>query len=206
MNDAARILRYFVPGALFLLLYGLWFVLDSELCDCYERPEVGTGVGLLIGGAAVPIGFVMAQIAAAVAWSPLSRFLLRRIDNKAVGRRIGATGSAEELVGIVDARLHLAADKAENAPALARARSLTDLYQALGNGAAASGFAALAILGTVIVTSVKLDDASLGAWRAALAVLWLGVSALVTWRFVRSHQRVVRIAQAFIIEVFERRA
>ena len=74
MSEAARVLRLIVPGALFLMLYGLWFFLDSTLTG-RELPGVSPGGAALAGGATIPLGFVAQMIAAELTWIECPRWL-----------------------------------------------------------------------------------------------------------------------------------
>ena len=74
MSEAARVLRLIVPGALFLMLYGLWFFLDSTLTG-RPLPGVSPGGAALAGGVTIPLGFVAQMIAAEITWIGCPRWL-----------------------------------------------------------------------------------------------------------------------------------
>lgn len=74
MSEAARVLRLVVPGALFLMLYSLWFFLDSILIG-RRLPGVSPGGAALAGGATIPLGFVAQMIAAEITWIECPRWL-----------------------------------------------------------------------------------------------------------------------------------
>lgn len=206
MSETARLLRWFVPGALFLLLYGAWFLLDSNLSG-RAVPEINAGTVAILGGSAIPIGFVIGMIAAEITWWPWRKWWLQTIDYKAVAKRIpGRTHicDLECLAGIVDVRVHEAYVASEQPHALRRVRSLTDLYQGLGHGSVAAALVFLLIVATVLVTSVWPGDEPLGGPRAVL----FGVSAetclALAWGMRSSHRRVIRIAEAMASDVLAR--
>ena len=202
MSETARLLRWFVPGALFLLLYGVWFLLDSSLSG-RAVPEINTGTAAILGGSAIPLGFVIGMIAAEITWCPWSKWWLRTIDYKAVAKQITCkecTDDLEKLAGIVDVRVHEAYQ--EQSHALQRVRSLTDLYQGLGNGSVA---AALALLPMVVTLAMPWGDASFDVRRYALAGGYLVVCLLLAACMCRSHRRVIRIAEAMANDILARR-
>ena len=166
MSEAARLLRLIVPGALFLMLYGLWFFLDSNLED-RRLPQVSAWGAALAGGATIPLGFIAQMIAAEITWLQCPRWLrwlrwlrwrpLRTIDNRRVVREIAGADAYRsktdvQLVSIVDFQIHRAYKNDEHPHTLVRLRSLTDLYQGLGHGAVAALMALFAMLATTLAT------------------------------------------------------
>ena len=104
------------------------------------------------------IGFCLAQLATALAWSAGSLFAFRLIDGVFLG---GAMPSGLAIVAKV-------------APAARRGLAVSMLFTGYGSGATASG----------ILASAFLDA---GGWRVAIALIG-GVSALtavVAWRYLR---------------------
>ena len=210
MNEAARLLRLIAPGALFLLVYGGWFAVDSHL---YGRtlPQISAGAAALVAGAAIPIGFVAQVIAAEITWFPLLQKRrwrpLRTINNRSVSQQIRGIREARSdvhLVGVVDVWIHDAHRNAEHPHLLGRLRSVADLYQGLSHGAVASLMAIVAILGTSMVTwdwPVGLDDGE----RLAVLIASLGVCVLLFFGMCRSHQRVVTIAEVMVVEALTRK-
>ena len=209
MNEAARLLRLFVPGAVFLLLYGVWFVLDSNL-GCRSLPRISVGAAALAGGTAIPIGFVAQTIAAEITWCSWLRWRpLRTIDNRAVARLIPDVSedrlSREELVGIVDVRMHEKYGRDEYPHAMNRVRSLTDLYQGLAHGAVAAFLAPLPMIVTVLVTPGWPGDDPLDRARWALLTVSIAVCAVLVLCMGRSHQRVITITGAMVRDILDPR-
>ena len=210
MNEAARLLRLVAPGALFVLLYGAWFVIDTNLCD-RPLPQINAGGAALVAGAAIPIGFVAQVIAAEITWCPLLQERpwrpLRTINNRSVSQQVRGIREARpdlDLVGIVDVWIHEGYKNAEQPHVLNRLRSVADLYQGLGHGAVSALMAILAIVVTLVVTWDWPFRGSDDAARLALLVIGLGVCGLVSWGMCRSHQRVVRIAEVMVVETLTR--
>ena len=205
MSETARLLRWFVPGALFLLLYGAWFLLDSNLSG-RAVPEINAGTVAILGGSAIPIGFVIGMIAAEVTWWPwLSRWWLQTIDYKAVAPGKAHICDLECLAGIVDVRVHEAYGASEQPHALHRVRSITDLYQGLGHGSVAAALALPFMAVTLIATSVWPGDEPLGGPRAVLFVVSAAICLALAWGMRSSHRRVIRIAEAMADDVLARR-
>ena len=209
MNEAARLLRYAVPGALFLLLYGVWFLIDSHLRD-NNLTRVSAGTAALVGGAAIPVGLVVGMIAAEITWCPwLHGRLLRTIDNRRVARRHLPDVDdcdAERLVGIVDVRIHEAYRQKGHPHTLHRLRSLTDLYQGLGHGAVAAVLALLLIVATAGATCLwpsTWPPDGLFVCRSVLVLASALVCFLIAWGMCRSHQRVVRIVEAMAGDILQ---
>ena len=204
MNETARLLRWFVPGALFLLLYGVWFLLDSNLSG-RATPEISTGTVAILVGSAIPIGFVIGMIAAEITWSGwLSQRWLQTIDYKAVAKRIPGKAHIDDLkclAGIVDVRVHEAYGASEQPHALHRVRSVTDLYQGLGHGSVAAMLALPPMVVTLVVTWGGAPDVR----RCLLAGGYLVVCLLIAVGMGRSHRRVIRIAEAMANDVLARR-
>ena len=208
MNDAARLLRYAAPGALFLLLYGVWFLFDSHRSG-RDLPDIGLGTAALIAGAAIPIGFVAGMVAGEITWfGPLRRWLFRTIDNEAIAyQRLRDVDELDlkRLAGIVDVRLHEAYGEDEHPHALRRARSIADLYQGLAHGAVAALLALLSIWVTLVVTSVWPGEDSLDEHRwVAVAVSTIVCLVLLAGMCI-SHRRVVRIAEAMVDDILRAR-
>lgn len=213
MSEAARILRLVVPGALFLTLYGLWFALDSRLAG-RDLPGVSAGAAALAGGATIPLGFVAQMIAAEITWWQCPRWLqwlglrwrpLRTIDNRGVVREVHEADCCSktdvQLVSIVDFQVHQAYRRDESPHGLWRLRSLTDMYQGLGNGAVATGMALLAMLTTAPATAWWLGDDPLNWSRGFLLIAGVVACGLLFWGMCVSHQRVVTIAQEMVVEI-----
>ena len=211
MNEAARLLRLLAPGTLFLLLYGVWFVIDSNLCN-RSFPRVSVGAVALVGGAAIPIGFVAQMVAAEITWL---RWLQGRhwrpfltINNRNVAQQIRVIGQDEsdvDLVGIVDVWIHEAYIGEDHPHALNRLRSVADLYQGLAHGSVVSAMAGLVAGATVFATSCWPGDEPLGSSRIALLIVCLAVCAVLSWRMCTSHRRVVGIAETMVREILTRR-
>lgn len=213
MSEAARVLRLIVPGALLLLLYGLWFFLDSTLTG-RELPGVSPGGAALAGGATIPLGFVAQMIAAEITWLQCPRWLrwlglrwrpLRTIDNRGVVREVyGADCCSKtdvQLVSIVDFQIHQAYENDENPHGLWRLRSLTDIYQGLGNGAVATAMALLAMLATTPATVRWFGDDPVDLSRGFLLFIFVVACGLLFWGMYVSHQRVVTIAQEMVVAI-----
>ena len=213
MSEAARVLRLIVPGALFLMLYGLWFFVDSHLVRG-GLPGVSPGGAGLAAGATIPVGFVAQMIAAEITWVTCPRWLrwlglrwrpLRTIDNRYVVREVYEADCCSktdvQLVGIVDFHIHQAYRSCENPDGLRRLRSLTDLYQGLGHGAVAAVMALVAIVATILATALWFGE-DLDNWsRGGLLGIFLVACGLLFLRMCVSHQRVVTIAQAMVVEI-----
>lgn len=208
MSETARLLRWFVPGALFLLLYGVWFLLDSNLSG-RAVPEINAGTVAILVGSAIPIGFVIGMIAAEITWSGwLSQRWLQTIDYKAVAKRIPGKTHIRDLkclAGIVDVRVHEAYGGSEQPHALHRVRSVTDLYQGLGHGSVAAALALLFMAVTLIATSICSGDELPDGPRVGLFVMSAAICLALAWGMGRSHQRVIRIAEAMANDVLARR-
>ena len=206
MNDAARLLRYAAPGALFLLLYGVWFLIDSHLAE-RDLPDIDVGAAALIAGAAIPIGFVAAMVAGEINWMmPLRRWLFLTIDNQAIAdRRLRDVDECdpERLVGIVDMRLHEAYGGEEQPHALRRARSVADLYQGLAHGAVAAFLALLSVVFTAFVTSIWPGDDPLDAPRWVAVASCTVVCVALVVGMCSSHRRVIRIAEAVVDDILK---
>ena len=206
MSETARLLRWFVPGALFLLLYGAWFLLDSNLSD-RAAPEINAGTVAILVGSAIPIGFVIGMIAAEITWWPWRKWWLRTIGYKAVAQQIPGKahiGDLECLAGIVDIRVHEAYGASEQPHALHRVRSLTDLYQGLGHGSVAAALALLFMAVTLIATSIWSGDELHGP-RVGLFAVSAAICLALAWGMGRSHRRVIRIAEGMTNDVLARR-
>ena len=217
MNDAARLLRYAAPGALFLLLYGVWFLIDSHLAE-RDLPDIGGGTAVLIAGAAIPIGFVAQVISAEITWLwwPRARRWrpFRTINNRGIvddqiraGRTpvTGEGASDVELVGVVDAWIQGSYIDEKHPHALNRLRSVADLYQGLANGTVASALAWLLAVGTVFATSCWLGE-PVSRPRIELLGVCLAVCGLLCWWMCASHRRVVSMAEAMAREILGNRA
>ena len=211
MNEAARLLRLLAPGTLFLLLYGVWFVLDSNLCN-RSLPQVSGGAVALVGGAAIPIGFVAQMVAAEITWLRCLQGRRWRpfltINNRKVAQQIRAIGEGEpdlDLVGIVDVWIHEAYADTKHAHTLNRMRSVADLYQGLAHGSVVSAMAGLVAVATVFATSCWPGDEPLGSPRIALLGVCVVVCAVLSWRMCTSHRRVVGIAETMVREILTRK-
>ena len=211
MNEAARLLRLLAPGTLFLLVYGVWFVLDSNLSD-RSLPEVNVGVVALVGGAAIPIGFVAQMVAAEITWLRCLEGRQWRpfltINNRNVAQQIRVIGQEEsnvDLVGIVDVWIHEAYIGEDHPHALNRLRSVADLYQGLAHGSVVSAMAGLIAAATVFATSCWPGEDPVGSPRIALLVVCLAVCVVLSWRMCTSHRRVVGIAETMVREILTRR-
>lgn len=207
MNEAARLLRLVAPGSLFLLLYGVWFLIDADLCD-RSPPGLGVAGGALAAGATIPIGFIAQVLAGEITWLPGLRERRWRpfstIDNHRVSELIRGrqeNRSKQELVGIVDIWIHEAPSGAERTQALSRIRSIADLYQGLAHGAVASALAGLLAVATVFVTARWLGDGGIFGSRVEPLLTLLGVSLVLSILMCLSHRRVVTIAEAMVVEL-----
>ena len=213
MSEAARVLRLIVPGALCLMLYGLWFFVDSHLVRG-GLPGVSPGGAALAAGATIPVGFVAQMIAAEITWSRCPRWLwwlglrwrpLRTIDNQGVVREVYGTDCSSktdvQFVSIVDFHIHRAYKNDENPHGLWRLRALTDMYQGLGHGTVAAGMALLAMLATAPATVLWFGDDPVNGPRGLLLGIFVAVCGLLFWRMYVSHQRVVTIAQEMVVEI-----
>lgn len=207
MNEAARLLRLMAPGSLFLLLYGVWFLCDSYLCR-RDLPQLDTAGVALVAGSVIPLGFLFQVIAGTVTWFPWLRKQCWRpfatIDNREVSQRIRGTDerrSARDLVGIVDVWIHEAYKRAEHPHALNRLRSIADLYQGLAHGAVASLLAGLSAVATVWAAGTWLDDDRMFRSHGGLLLVFVGVSVLLSLIMCISHRRVVKIAEAMVVEI-----
>lgn len=212
MSEAARLLRLVAPGALFLLVYGVWFFLDSQLC-MRTLPGIDAGTAALVAGATIPIGFVAQVTAAEITWLPGLRDRcwrpLRTINNRGISvrhRGLKEHRPRVDLVGIVDVWIHEAYQREEHPHALDRLRSVADLYQGLAHGAAASFLAALSAGTTILVTWFWLGDDSVLGDRGLLLFGHWAVCGFLIWGLCASHQRVVRIAEAMVDEILVLRA
>ena len=204
MSETARLLRWFVPGALFLLLYGVWFLLDSSLAD-RAIPDINTGTAAILAGSAIPIGFVIGMIAAEITWCRWSQWWLQTIDFTAVAEQITDKKHIRDqecLAGIVDVRVHEAYREDEQPHVLHRVRSLTDLYQGLGHGSVAAVLVLVPIAVTLMMTR---GDGWCDVGRCALAGVYLVVCLLIAAGMCRSHRRVIRIAEAMANDILARR-
>lgn len=205
VTDLRQLLRYYIPGSIAELLFGVWLYFDAREFGGYgEFPELGgTGAAALAVGAAPAIGFISAAIAHQFKWCPA---LFRNVRDEHLLRIDGDLAAASRTRAERSAAVEVILEQRADAHprSVDRARAHLDQENGLAAAAIACLLAMLLMVAVLIATSDWLGGTSIDTDRMKVWVPMATLDVAAAAFFWHSQGRVSELAELLISEIFRR--